>query len=37
MAELGTWIRYSPPSSDVKPGEPWLDDEEEDGDPGRIQ
>ena len=32
VAELGNWIRYSPPPPEAKRLEPWFeDDEEEDG------
>lgn len=31
IAELGNWIRYSPPPPEAKPIEPWFEDEEEGG------
>ncbi len=36
IAELGNWIRYSPPPPEAKPLEPWFDDEEEDAGPETI-
>ncbi len=36
IAELGNWIRYSPPPPEAKPLEPWIDDEEEDAGPETI-
>lgn len=30
VAELATWIRYSPPPPGAKPVEPWFENEEED-------
>ena len=36
IAELATWIRYSPPPPDAKPVEPWFDlgDDDDEGDGG---
>ena len=31
VAELGNWIRYTPPPPEAKPLEPWFEDEEENG------
>ena len=36
VADLATWIRYSPPPGDPRPIEPWFEDESEDGGPGSI-
>jgi hypothetical protein len=36
VAELGRWIRYSPPLPEAKQLEPWFEDEEEEGGPETI-
>jgi hypothetical protein len=36
VAELGNWIRYTPPPPEAKPLEPWFEDEEENGGPETI-
>jgi len=36
VADLATWIRYSPPPGDARPIEPWFEDESEDGGPESI-
>lgn len=35
VAELATWIRYSHPRTEMRPDEPWFEDEEEDEDGGQ--
>ena len=34
VAELGNWIRYSPPPPEAKRLEPWFEDEEEEEEGG---
>ena len=36
VAQLATWIRYSPPTAGAKPVQPWFEDESEDGDGGET-
>lgn len=36
IADLATWIRYSPPPTNSRPVEPWFEDDDEDGGPESI-